>query len=77
MQGREQQFAELKSSAFYDEVLSELNDLSHVLERLYTTEDIAVMRQEVEGLLGRHKPTGNAPAPGDCPRCGKRYPYKA
>ena len=75
LQGSDQIHPEIQRSAFFREVLTELNDVSYLFERILAgkIDDFTVIREEI-GRLGRTKPTGSAPDPDICVRCGKKFP---
>jgi hypothetical protein len=74
MQGSDLPFAQLKRDPFYSRLLVELNDISRFLESVSTAQNLSALRDELQHVLARHKPTGTASDPDVCARCGKKFP---
>jgi hypothetical protein len=59
---------------FFTAIRDELEDVSNVLDRVLRETDIRVVREAVQEMGNRHKPTGGATTPNTCRHCGKRLP---
>jgi hypothetical protein len=58
---------------FFTAIENELQDISWILDRVLEQTDVRVLREAVQEMGNRHKPTGGA-TPRSCQHCGKRLP---
>jgi hypothetical protein len=59
---------------FYVQIREELTTLSIFIDQVSESESLANIKDLLTRVLDRRKPTGSAPDPNSCPRCGKTFP---
>lgn len=65
---------EPQDDPFFAEIRSELEDISQVLDRAIRQDDTRGLREFIQTVWARHKPTGGATKPQTCRYCGKQLP---